>query len=297
MMKKVIAIVGPTAVGKTKLSIEIAKAFNGEIISTDSMQFYQGLDIGTAKIKKIETEGVKHHLIDILKPDAEFSVAEYQEIVREKIDELHKNDILPILVGGSGLYISSVLYDYNFKGEKRSDETKRIYSQMDTDELYEILQDQSPKLAKTVDKYNRRRVLRALEKSDKDIDDSGSRLFYTDALIIGLDLERENLYQRIDRRVDEMIDSGLIEEAKALFDLDIDSQATKAIGYKELFPYFRGEMNLEDCIELIKRNSRRYAKRQITWFKNKMEATWFEVNTLDFKETVNLVLSFLRESF
>ncbi len=289
-MKPIIAIVGPTGVGKTKLSIEIAKRYGGEVISTDSMQFYKGLDIGTAKVSAAEKRGVKHHLIDILEPEVEFSVAEYQKIVRDKITELRDKDILPILVGGSGLYIQSVLYDYKFLGEKRETENLKNLKQYETDELYELLLERSPKLAKTVDPKNRRRILRALEKSDEEVDDSGSELFYLDAIIIGLNMEREKLYERIDARVDNMIENGLVAEAKKLFDKNISTPATKAIGYKELFPYFKGDVSLESAVELIKRNSRHYAKRQLTWFTNKMDVFWFEADGNNFKATVETVL-------
>lgn len=290
MMKPVIAIVGPTGVGKTKLSLAIAKVFNGEVISTDSMQFYKGLDIGTAKIKPEEMRGIPHHLLDILNPEEEYSVADYQELVRNKIHDLHQEDILPILVGGSGLYVQSVIYDYKFQGKKREEDNVKEYDGIEVEKLYEMLLEKSPKLAKTVDRFNRRRVLRALEKSDKDIDDTGSELFYSETLIIALNIDRELLYERINKRVDEMISGGLIEEARELFEKDIESQAIKAIGYKELFPYFRGEMPLESCVKIIKRNSRRYAKRQFTWFKNKMDADWFEVDLANFENTIAEVI-------
>ncbi len=294
MMKPVIAIVGPTGVGKTKLSLALARLFDGEIISTDSMQFYKGLDIGTAKISPEQRNDVKHHLIDILNPEEEYSVAEYQEIVRQKIGELHARDIMPILVGGSGLYVQSVLYDYKFKGEKRDEDFVREYDGLEVDELYELLLERNPRLAHSVDRYNRRRVLRALEKSDKDMDETGTELYYSEAIIIGLNLDRDVLYERIDKRVDEMMDKGLLDEAKELFDKEIETQAISAIGYKELFPYFRDEMPLDTCVDIIKRNSRRYAKRQLTWFKNKMDADWFEVDLENFNDTVEQVYELIK---
>lgn len=286
-MNKIIAIVGPTGVGKTKLSIALAKQLNAEIISCDSMQFYKGLDIGTAKITQEEKENIPHHLIDILEPEASFSVAEYQKIVRDKIKTLQDKKITPILVGGSGLYISSVLYDYKFLGEKRDPLLEALYKDKSLSELTELLKKKDPELAKRTNLENKRRVLRALDKTDLEVDDSGKHLFYKNVIIIGLELDRKVLYERIEKRVDKMISNGLIEEAKQLYKKNLDSQATKAIGYKELFEYFDESCTLDDAIELIKRNSRRYAKRQMTWFKNKMDCHWISVQITDFKATIN----------
>ena len=294
-MNHIIAIVGPTGVGKTELSIQLAKAFKGEVISCDSMQFYKGLDIGTAKVTKAEMLGVKHHLIDILEPSEEYSVAEYQRLVRKKISVLLERDITPILVGGSGLFISSVLYDYKFLGAKRDDTQLEKYESLRLEELVSMLKENSPELAKNTDLENRRRVLRALEKDDFDTENSGKNLYYQNVIIIGLEMDRELLYQRINSRVDKMMNSGLLEEAMWLFEHDFDTQATKAIGYKELFPYFKGESTLEECVELLKRNSRRYAKRQMTWFKNKMACNWQSVDISDFQKTVNEVKTLIKE--
>lgn len=285
-MNKIISIVGPTGVGKTRLSIELAKAYNGEIVSCDSMQFYKGLDIGTAKVTKEEASGIKHHLIDILEPNEEFSVAVYQKIVRDKISELLKKKITPILVGGSGLFISSVLYDYEFKGEKRNDSYLEEYSNKTLDELVSILKEKSPNIAKETDLKNHRRVLRALEKNDSDISITGKNLFYDNSIVIALNTSRDVLYKRIDSRVDKMIEAGLVSEAKKLYDMHLNTQATKAIGYKEFNDYFEGKSSLDESIELIKRNSRRYAKRQLTWFRNKMDCFWLDVLINDFDKTI-----------
>lgn len=293
-MLDLIMIVGPTASGKTTLSINIAKAFNGEIINGDAMQFYRGLDIGTAKIKDSEKQNITHHLLDILEPTQEFSVAEYQRLVREKIDEIKAKGKLPIIVGGSGLYLSAVYYDYLFLGKKREEEVEAIYQDYSNDELARILIETKPNLARKTDLSNRRRLLRALAKEDEDVQDNLIP-FYPKTLIIGLELERKTLYHLIDRRVDRMIEQGLINEAKALFDKQIISQATQAIGYKELYTNFEGLQSLEDCIALIKRNSRRYAKRQITWFKNQLPVTWFEVDLIDFQSTVRNVIETIKK--
>lgn len=291
MMPNIIAIVGPTGVGKTTISLGLASYLNAEIISCDSMQFYKGLDIGTAKITKAEMNGIPHHLLDILDPNEEFSVAEYQRIVRQKIQELLANNITPILVGGSGLYISSVLYNYQFKGEKREDEQLLDLSNKSLEDLVEILEFKSPMLAKKTDLGNRRRVLRALEKDDEDLDKEGQKLFYNNVKIFGLEMDRTLLYERINKRVDLMIEQGLVLEAKQLFDQNIHSQATMAIGYKELFDYFEGKISLEESVELIKRNSRRYAKRQLTWFKNKMDCIWIDVDYSNYDSILEELIS------
>ena len=292
-MLDLIMIVGPTAVGKTKLSIELAKSLNTEIINGDAMQFYKGLDIGTAKITKEEMQSIPHHLLDILNPEESFSVAAYQQLVREKIAQIKEKQNIPVIVGGSGLYLSSVVDDYQFLGKERTLDEK-TYDNYTTEELARILIETKPLLAKKCDLSNRRRVMRALEKDESDVQEK-LYPFYENALIIGLEIERKLLYQRIDERVDKMILNGLIEEAKCLYDEVIDHNKIQAIGYKELFLYFKGEISLEEAIALIKRNSRRYAKRQMTWFKNKMNVNWFNVDTDNFDNTVNEIIQFIKK--
>ncbi len=287
-MMDLLVIAGPTATGKTKLSLALAKAFNGEIINGDAMQFYQGLDIGTAKIKKDEQEDIRHHLLDILDPSSSFSVAEYQKMVRIKISEIKSRKKLPIIVGGSGLYLSSVIYDYKFYGNERDKAKEHTLSEFSNEELAELLKKEKPELAKKTDLDNRRRVLRALEKKETDLQDQ-LLPFYDSAVVVGLEMPREILYQRIDNRVDQMIESGLIEEVNGLYLRKINSQSTKAIGYKELYRMFDGEFDLPTAIDLIKRNSRRYAKRQMTWFRNKMNCEWFTVKPENFNETIEKV--------
>lgn len=294
MMFDLIMIVGPTAVGKTRLSIELAKAFSGEIINGDAMQFYRGLDIGTAKIREEEKQGIKHHLLDILDSHEETSVVDYQTMVREKIKEITKKNKLPIIVGGSGLYLSSILFDYKFPGPSRNDELTKKYEEFTTEMLVEILKNTKPELAKNTDLANRRRVLRALEKDNDDFQEKINP-YYQNVLVIGLDLEREKLYERIDHRVMDMVNEGLLKEVKSLYDQGIFSQATMAIGYKELFPYFRGETSLEEALVLIKRNSRRYAKRQLTWFRNRMDAVWFKVDLENFDKTMQEVKEYIKK--
>ncbi|MFP4477985.1 MAG: tRNA (adenosine(37)-N6)-dimethylallyltransferase MiaA [Candidatus Izemoplasmatales bacterium] len=287
-----IVIVGPTAVGKTKLSIEVAKAIDGEIISGDAMQFYKGLDIGTAKASPSEQAKVKHHLLDILEPDDSFSVVEYQKRVREKIGQINHQNKIPILVGGSGLYIQSIIEDYQFKGKKRSIDND--YQNMSLDQLQERLKQKNPKLYGLTDIDNPRRLIRALEKNDDDIQEK-TKPYYDDYYVIGLKTNREKLYERINQRVDQMIESGLIEEVKSLYDQGIRGQSIKAIGYKELYQYFDGDISLDQAIDLIKRNSRRYAKRQMTWFRNKMDVDWFESHFEDFEQTIQAVLKQIKK--
>jgi tRNA dimethylallyltransferase len=287
-----IVIVGPTAVGKTKLSIEVTKAFDGEIISGDAMQFYKGLDIGTAKASKAEQTQVKHHLLDILEPTESFSVVEYQKLVREKITEIKLKNKTPILVGGSGLYVQSIIEDYQFKGAKR--DKGNDYQNMSLDLLQNKLKQKNPKLYEQIDIENKRRVIRALEKDDDDIQVE-RKPYYDNYYIIGLNTNREKLYERINNRVDDMIKSGLIDEVKTLYDQNIRSQSIKAIGYKELYQYFDGDISLDESIRLIKRNSRRYAKRQLTWFRNKMNVEWFESHIENFNQTIDEVMKQIKK--
>ncbi len=286
--EKVLVLIGPTAVGKTKLSIEIAKAFNCEIISGDSMQIYRGMDIGTAKIKKEEMDGIPHHLIDIKEPHENFSVAEFQELVRRKITEIHARGKIPFIVGGTGLYIQAVLYDYEFPDDSYDPELRqKLMDEVDEkgiEHFYQKLMAVDPVTAKKIHPNNKRRIVRALEvyyttgETMSAISAKQKKEPIYDCLIIGLTMDREKLYERINARVDQMMDEGLLDEVKRLYEMDLkDVSATQAIGYKELFEYFEGKVSLEEAVENLKRNTRRFAKRQLTWFKNKMTVEWFDV--------------------
>lgn len=290
VMKKqpVIVLVGPTAVGKTKLSIDIAKAFNGEIISGDSMQIYKGMNIGTAKITPEEMNGVPHHLIDIKQPDESFSTAEFQQLVRLKIKEIAARGKTPMIVGGTGLYIQSVLYDYTFTDEKSDpafrEEMTLFKQQHGPIKLYEKLKEADPDAAKAIHPNNVRRVIRALEiihttgQKISDMQNGHQEVPLYDTAFIGLKMDRELLYERIHQRIDMMLDEGLIEEVSALYQSGLkDCQSVQAIGYKELYAYFQGDCSLDEAIQQLKQNSRRYAKRQFTWFRNKMDVTWFDM--------------------
>ncbi len=309
MKPKIIVIVGPTAVGKTALSIEIAKKFNGEVISGDSMQVYKKLDIGTAKVTKEEMNGITHHMIDILEPYESFSVADFQIRVRKCIEDIHSRGKNVIIAGGTGLYIQSVLYNYQFSNEARDNQyEQKIIDDINThgiDYVYGRLQQIDPEQAKKIHPNNERRVIRALEVYDRtgvtmtEQSIQSTNSIY-DSKIIGLDMERSVLYNRINKRVDEMIAKGLLNEVQYMVEKDyLDCQSMKGIGYKELIPYVQGEEKLETSIELLKRNSRRFAKRQYTWFRNKMNVEWYAI-TLETKDKVfqNILLDlegFLRK--
>lgn len=284
-----IVLIGPTAVGKTKLSIELAKHFNGEIISGDSMQVYKGMDIGTAKITHEEMEGIPHYLIDIKEPDESFSTAEFQELVRRKIDEISSRGRVPMIVGGTGLYIQSVIYDYHFT-DAPSDLSFRSMLEKEVEEhgpdlLHERLKAEDPESASRIHPNNVRRVIRALEimhctgKTAAELQENQSPELLYDTAIIGLTMDRELLYKRINLRVNLMFEQGLLEEVKYFYDQGLkDCQSIQAIGYKELYDYFDGKINLEAAVENLKQNSRRYAKRQLTWFRNKMNVEWFDMS-------------------
>lgn len=286
-MINLVVIVGPTAVGKTATGISLAKKFNGEIISGDSMQVYRGMDIGTAKVTKEEMDGIPHYLIDIKEPTEPFSVAEFQQKAKECIQEIHAKGKVPILVGGTGLYINSVIYDYDFSTSE-GDVDLRIqlenYAKENGNEaLHRRLKDIDPISYKELHPNNVRRVIRALEVfqlTGKPINErvkQPSSSPYND-IVIGLTMERTKLYERIDLRVDIMIKEGLLGEAEELYNRGVqDCQSVQAIGYKEIYEYIRGEVTKEQAIDNLKRNSRRYAKRQLTWFRNKMDITWFDM--------------------
>jgi len=284
-MKRVIVLVGPTAVGKTKISIELAKKYNLDVISGDSVAVYKRLDIGSAKPTKEEMDGVKHHLIDVLEPNEQFDVATFQRMAREIID---KNE-LSLICGGTGLYVQSVLFNYEFKAQKRDNDYSLKYKDLSNSELFELLLKKDPNIDKEkLHPNNRKRVLRALEVMDELHESIHSFNKKKEALydyfIIYLNLDRETLYERINKRVDIMVKDGLIDEVKALFD---DGIYPHAIGYQELVPYFKGEISLDSAIEEIKKNTRHLAKRQETWFKNQMDSHFYNVDINNINNTIN----------
>lgn len=290
MKAKVVSIVGPTAVGKTELSIKLAQQFDAEIISGDSMQVYQGLDIGTAKITQEETEGIPHYMIDIKAAHEDFSVAEYQQYIQSYIEQIAENNKLPLLVGGSGLYIQAALYNYHFTDRKRDEQYTQkledLVKQEGIEPLYRQLKKIDSDQANKIHPNNHRRVIRALEIYETTGKTMTEHLHEQiqespyDVKFIGLDMERKMLYERINNRVDEMMEQGLLLEVKDLYDKGFENcQSMRAIGYKEFIPYFKGIQSLDRSIELLKRNSRRYAKRQFTWFKNRLPVQWYQITT------------------
>ena len=295
-MNKLICIVGPTGVGKTKLSIELAKKLNGEVINADSTQVYRGLDIATAKVTEEEKEGIPHHLFDIKDITEDYTVYDYQKDCRLKIDEITKKGKTPIIVGGTGLYVNAALFDYRFTEEDSTDE---LYLNLTNDELYEMLKEIEPNTE--IHKNNRKRVVRALNYYKKNNEllsskEKTNKLLY-DVLFIGLTTTREILYDRINKRVDVMVDMGLIDEAKKIYDTNIRTKAiTTPIGYKELFMYFDGDLTKEESLDLIRQRSRKYAKRQYTWNNHKLNVNWFTVDFNNFNNTVNDVLDFIKEN-
>lgn len=297
----VIVIVGPTAVGKTSLSITLAKSFDGEIISGDSMQVYRGLDIGTAKITPEEMDGIKHYLIDVTDPAIPFTAAKFQAETRTLIESIHNRGKLPIIVGGTGLYIQSVFYDYGFGNASEDKTYRRELDQLDKTTLWQMLEQLDPKSAELIHENNKRRVIRALEVihltgkpfSEYQVHHALNETYQP--LFLGLDLDRELLYERINRRVELMFDQGLVSEALKLYDEHlVDVPAIRGIGYKELFTYFDGNSSLEEAKELIQKNSRHFAKRQLTWFRNRMDIDWIQagVSTTD-TEAMEKVKAFL----
>lgn len=288
----VIVITGPTATGKTKLSVELAKRINGEIINCDSTQIFKTLDIATAKVTNEEMDGIVHYLIDIKDITDNYTVYDYQRDAREKINEILKKNKTPILVGGTGLYIKAALYDYKFEEESKNENFENV----DTKVLYDKLMEVDPE--SDIHPNNRKRIIRALnyylsngkklsskEKSDK--------ILY-DTIFIGLSADRSVLYDKINKRVDKMIENGLFEEAYKVYKSNIRTKAVMTpIGYKELFLYFENKMSLDECIEKIKQKSRNYAKRQYTWFNHQMNIKWFNVNYDNFDKTIDEVYKYI----
>ena len=293
-MKKVLIITGPTGTGKTKLSISIAKKFNTEIINGDAYQVYRGMDILTAKIKPEEKQNIKHHLFDIVDPSEEYSVASYQQNVRQLIDEFIEQNKLPLIVGGSGLYLDSVIYDYNFSSEKRDSNIEEKYRDYSNEKLHLILQSLDKEASEKIHMNNRKRVLRAIElaKSGNIINEFNNKLIY-DALIIYLDDDRATLYEVLNNRVDQMVEEGLIEEVKTLYNQNLSITSSGAIGYKELIPYLDNQISLDEAIDEIKKNTRHLAKRQGTWFRRKENINFIKIDRNDFNNTINQAIDII----
>ncbi len=281
----IIAITGPTGVGKTKLSVALAKKYHGIVVNCDAMQVYKGMDIGTAKIKEEEKEGVSHYLFDIVSTDVNYTVYDYQKDARKIIEE--NKDKTIIFVGGTGLYLKAALFDYRFSEEKN----KENYEEYSNEELYQMCLKKDEKCL--IHPNNRRRMIRFLQKETTALVEP--KLLY-DVTFIGLTTNRDHLYEIIDKRVDKMFEEGLLEEVKKFYDQHLNSKALQtAIGYKELYSYFEGNLSLEETKELIKKNSRHYAKRQYTFFNHQLPVQWFSVNYEDFQKTIKEVSSVIEK--
>ena len=282
----IVAIVGPTGVGKTKMSVELAKRYNAIIINADAVQVYKGLNIGSAKATEEEKDGVKHFLLDFKEPSENYTVSDYQKDAREIIAKYKDGNI--IFCGGTGLYLCAALMDYRFY-EDISNET---YDDLTNAELYELAlkKDKNVKIAKN----NRVRLIRFLNKNPKEVVEP--KLMYDNVFFVGLTTNRDNLYDIINNRVDKMFAMGLVDEVANLVKKYPNSRVlNSAIGYKEVISYLRGEYTLEETRELIKKNSRHYAKRQYTWFNNKMDVKWFLVNYAEFDKTIDMVKKYIDE--
>lgn len=285
---KVISIVGPTASGKTKLAVKLAQKFNGEIVSADSMQIYKGMQIATAKPTFYETEGVKHHLIDFVSPDETYSVAMFVKDASKCIADIYSRGKLPFIVGGTGLYVDSLLNNITFSDEQRDEklslELRKIYEEQGIDTLLEMLSEFDIDSANRLKaERNPKRIIRAIEFykttgitiTEQNEKSKLEKSPYS-PVKIGLNFkDRAKLYERINKRVDLMLENGLVNEAKDVLSSELSFTSIKAIGYKELISYFNGEKTLDECVEKLKMETRRYAKRQITWFKRDLDINWF----------------------
>lgn len=284
-MSKIILVVGATASGKSQVGVELAKKFNGEIVSCDSMQVYKNMDIGTAKVSVDETQGVPHHMIDVVSADSEFSVGEYASMADCVINDILSRGKTPIAVGGTGLYVDGILYPMTFGGDKNLQLRRELEEELalyGKEYMHSLLAKIDPEDAEKIHPNNVKRVLRALEifrttgSCKSNMQEKNRELKY-DVCMIALDFKRVDLYERINARVDKMIEIGLLNEIKELLSkgLSFENQSMQAIGYKEFKEYFSGEKTLEETVECIKQNSRNYAKRQITWFKKYNFAKWY----------------------
>lgn len=309
-MEKVICIVGPTASGKTGLAIELAKKIDAEIISADSMQIYKGLDVGTAKVTKEEAQGIPHHMIDICNPDESFSVADFKSMCYDKINDIIKRGKKVIIAGGTGLYVNSVVYDMNFEDETEDlsyrKELEDIANKKGKEYLYDMLVKVDKEYASKIHMNNVKRVIRALEiakktnmlksehmKKEKERIEKNSLKY--EFIVFCIEQDREYLYNRINLRVDLMVKDGIVDEAKKVYDMNLPSNSTcmQAIGYKEFFPYFEGNITLQEAVDELKKQTRHYAKRQMTWFNNKLNVIKLD-GRKDKKELVDEIINYIK---
>lgn len=294
MKEPLIVLTGPTASGKTALSIELAKAIGGEIISADSMQVYRQMDIGTAKIRPEEMEGIPHYLVDVLEPDDPFNVVVFQQMAKAAMKKIRENGHIPIIVGGTGFYIQAILNDIDFKENEddgyRSHLEAMAASDGGPERLYEMLKEVDPESAEKIHCHNTKRVIRALEYfhqtgqkiSEHNEQESRKESPYNFAYFV-LNRPREVLYERIDQRVDQMMEEGLVQEVRKLKDRGYDRSlvSMQGLGYKEILAYFDGELSLEEAVYILKRDTRHFAKRQLTWFKRERDVLWLDQSKYD----------------
>lgn len=291
--KPLIVIVGPTAVGKTALSIELAKYFCAEIISGDSMQVYKYMNIGTAKIHEDEKKGIKHHLIDILEPEEPFNARTFKLLASNEIENIYSRNNIPMVVGGTGLYINGLMYDYQFDGNTNHEYREKVYKEMiqnGTEKYYKLLTEKRPNLKNKIHKNDAFRISRALEIMQTSGKDNLGNFCMKDnydskyqLCLIGLSMDRKKLYSRIELRIDQMLENGLVEELEALLKkgYNKEMQSLQAIGYKEMMLYLEGKLSYTDSVALLKKNTRHFAKRQLTWFNRDPNLKWFFVDTMN----------------
>lgn len=297
MKKPLVVLTGPTAVGKTKLSIDLAKALGGEIISADSMQVYKHMDIGSAKITEKEMDGVPHHLIDVLSPFEEFHIVRFQELAKKAVEDIYSRGRIPVFVGGTGFYIQAVTKDIDFtEGEEDKEyreELSRLAAEKGNEFLHEMLRNIDPKSAEEIHANNVKRVIRALEFykengfpiSQHNEEQKQNETPYNLAYFV-LNAPRELLYERIDRRVDEMMEKGLVEEVQKLKDMGCRREMTsmQGLGYKEILSFLEGEVPFEEAVRILKRDTRHFAKRQLTWFRRESDVIWVDKDKFAFNE-------------
>lgn len=310
MKKPLIILTGPTAVGKTKASIGLAKALNGEIISADSMQVYKHMDIGSAKIRLEEMQGIKHYLIDELEPDEEFHVVRFQEMAKKALEEIYAKNKIPIVVGGTGFYIQALLYDIDFTENDEDTEYRKELEQLaaekGADALHDMLRKVDPESAEAIHANNVKRVIRALEfhkqtgeKISEHNEQERAKSSPYDFCYFVLNDEREQLYERINLRIDQMLAEGLIEEVKSLKELGYtkDMVSMQGLGYKEILDYLNGNCTLEEAIYILKRDTRHFAKRQLTWFRRERDVIWVSKNEHNYDEDkiLNVMLDHIKE--
>lgn len=298
---KIICVVGATASGKTALGVELAKEFNGEIISADSMQVYKGMSVATAAADENERQGIEHHLLEFLQPEESFSVADFVRLANEKIAQITARGHLPVIVGGTGLFIDSLAQNITFADVPVNEKLRNELNEKTTDELYELLLKADEGAAKNIHKNNRKRVIRALELccggTTKTMQNHCSRLKESpyDPLYIGINYaDRAVLYDRINRRVDLMVEKGLIDEARQ-FENNCGVTSRQAIGHKELQPYFNGDVTLDEALSNIKQSTRRYAKRQLTWFRRNEKINWLYADEMSGSELISRAQALVRE--